>query len=211
MDLNELKEYVIEGKAEETEAFTLKALSEGMEASDIVNNGLIPGMDIVGDKFENREYYMPEMLVSAKAMKRAMVHLKPLLTESGSSSGLRAVCGTVTGDLHDIGVSLVGMMLEGAGFEVIYLGVDKSPSEFLAAMKSNGAHVLCMSALLTTTINNMGTVIQTAKDTGVRDSMKIYVGGAPVTEKFSNQIGANGYRPDAGSAIKMIKKDFEVD
>ena len=208
MDLNELKEHVVLGKSEEAEAFTLKALSEGMEASDIVNNGLIPGMDIVGDKFENREYYMPEMLVSAKAMKKAMALLKPLLTKSGSSSGLRAVCGTVAGDLHDIGVSLVGMMLEGAGFEVIYLGVDKSPSEFLESMKSNEAHVLCMSALLTTTIKNMGAVVQTAIDTGVRDSMKIYVGGAPVTEKFSDQIGADGYRPNAGSAIKMIKKDF---
>ncbi len=125
-----MKEYVVLGKSEEAEAFTLKALSEGMEASDIVNNGLIPGMDIVGDKFENREYYMPEMLVSAKAMKKAMALLKPLLTKSGSSSGLRAVCGTVAGDLHDIGVSLVGMMFR-------YMGWDEAADLTIQTMEKS--------------------------------------------------------------------------
>ena len=142
-------------------------------------------------------------------MKRAMVHIKPLLSSSDQATGLRAVCGTVTGDLHDIGISLVGMMLEGAGFEVIYLGPDNTADQFLDAVKEEKAQVLCMSALLTTTIKNMGSVVQRANELGVRDRVKIYVGGAPVTEKFSNDIGADGYRPDAGSAVKMIKEDLE--
>ncbi|MDP7628164.1 MAG: corrinoid protein [SAR202 cluster bacterium] len=209
MDLAELIEYIVNGNADDAEAFTVEALAAGLEPGDIVNNGLIPGMDIVGDKFQNREYFMPEMLVSARAMKRAMVHIKPLLSSSDQATGLRAVCGTVTGDLHDIGISLVGMMLEGAGFEVIYLGPDNTADQFLDAVKEEKAQVLCMSALLTTTIKNMGSVVQRANELGVRDRVKIYVGGAPVTEKFSNDIGADGYRPDAGSAVKMIKEDLE--
>jgi 5-methyltetrahydrofolate--homocysteine methyltransferase len=208
MDLNELTNYVVEGKVVQAESFTVEALAEGMEPSDILNNGLIPGMDIVGDKFQSREYFMPEMLVSAKAMKQAMIHIKPLLAKSKEKAELTAICGTVVGDLHDIGVSLVAMMLEGAGFEVVLLGSDNTADEFLSAMEKHEAQVLCLSALLTTTINGMATVIDRAKELEVRGKMKIYVGGAPVTDQFSDEIGADGFKPDAASAVKMIKEDM---
>ena len=205
MDLNVLKQFIVEGKSQEAESFTIEALEKGLEAEDIVNNGLIAGMNIVGDKFETREYFMPEMLVAAKAMKTCMVHLNPLLAKSDGSTSVKAICGTVAGDLHDIGISLVGMMLEGAGFEVIYLGPDNSADEFLSAMEEKNATVLCLSALLTTTIKNMSGVIERAKELEVRNRMKIFVGGPPVTTEFSDSIGADGYSPDAASAVRMIK------
>jgi 5-methyltetrahydrofolate--homocysteine methyltransferase len=162
----------------------------------------------VGEKFANLEYFMPEMLVSARAMKRSMALLQPLLTQSDASSSSKAVCGTVQGDLHDIGVSLVGMMLEGAGFEVTYLGPDNTPDQLLEAVEQKGAQVLCMSALLTTTIKHMGATIERAKELEMRGQVKMYVGGAPVTQQFSDDIGADGYRPDAGAAVKMIRADL---
>ncbi|MDP6049541.1 MAG: corrinoid protein [SAR202 cluster bacterium] len=207
MDLEKLTKYVVEGKSDDAEAFTIEALSKGMNPKDILNKGLIPGMDIVGDKFQSREYFMPEMLVSAKAMKKAMTHIKPLLSSSDTKSNFRVICGTVSGDLHDIGISLVGMMLEGAGFEVIYLGPDNTADDFISAMEEKKAQVLCMSALLTTTIKNMEITIQKAKELEVRHRMRIYVGGAPVTKEFASHIGADGYKPDAASAAKMIKKE----
>ncbi|MDP6402274.1 MAG: corrinoid protein [SAR202 cluster bacterium] len=210
MDLSEVTRYVIEGEAEAAEEWTLKALEEGMDPLVIVNQGLIPGMDVVGEKFQNREYYMPEMLVSARAMKMSMAHIKPLLAQSQSSSGLKAICGTVKGDLHDIGVNLVGMMLEGAGFEVIHLGPDNSPDKFLEAAEEKGAQVIILSALLTTTIKNMKATIDRAKELEMRDRVKIFVGGAPVTDDFAKEIGADGYAPDAGSAAKMIKQHLGV-
>ena len=210
MDLSEVSRYVVEGMADEAEEWTRRALKEGMEPSVIVNRGLIAGMDVVGEKFQNREFFMPEMLVAARAMKRSMALLKPLLIQSDSSSGLRAVCGTVQGDLHDIGVTLVGMMLEGAGFEVTNLGPDNTPDMFLQAVEEREAQVLCMSALLTTTIKSMKSTIDRAVELEMRNRVKIYVGGAPVTEEFAREIGADGYRPDAGSAVKMIKEDLGV-
>ena len=210
MDLSELVRFVVEGDADNAESFTLEALAQGIPAGDIVNTGLIPGMDIVGEKFTSREYFMPEMLVSARAMKRAMEHLRPLLVQSDGKTGPTAVCGTVTGDLHDIGISLVGMMLEGAGFEVIYLGPDNTADQFLDAMEKENAQVLCISALLTTTIINMKGVVERAKERKIRNQMKIYVGGAPVTEKFAKDIESDGYRPDAGQGVKMIKEDLSL-
>ncbi len=210
MDLGELSRYIVEGKADEVGEWTRRALEEGMEPAVIVNKGLIPGMDVVGDRFQNREYFMPEMLVAARAMKRSMALLKPLMAGSADSSGLRAVCGSVQGDLHDVGVSLVAMMLEGAGFEVTFLGPDNPPDAFLRTVDEKGAQVLCMSALLTTTIKNMKATIDRAVELEMRDRVKIYVGGPPITEEFAREIGADGYRPDAGSAVKMIKADLGV-
>ena len=210
MDLDEVSRYIIQGKVDEAEDWIRRALEEGMEPVVIVNKGLIPGMDVVGDKFQNREYFMPEMLVPARAMKKSMALLKPLLATGEDSTALRAVCGTVQGDLHDIGVSLVGMMLEGAGFEVTYLGPDNTPDGFLEAVDEKGAQVLLMSALLTTTIKNMKATIDRAVELEMRHQVKIYVGGPPVTEQFAREIGADGYRPDAGSAVKMIKADLGI-
>ncbi len=210
MDLGDVSRYVIEGMADEAEEWTRQALEEGMAPMVIINQGLIPGMDVVGEKFRNREYYMPEMLVASRAMKKSMALLKPLLTEADNSAGLRAICGTVQGDLHDIGVSLVGMMLEGAGFAITYMGTDVPPDVFLDTVEEKQAQVLCLSALLTTTIKNMKDVIDLAKEREMRDQVKIYVGGAPVTHKFADDIEADGYSPDAGSAVKMIREQLGI-
>ena len=205
MDPKEVSKYVIEGDNKAAEDWTRQALEDGMDPVSIINEGLIPGMDVVGEKFQSREYFMPEMLVAARAMKASMALVKPLLSESETSSNLRAVCGTVQGDLHDIGVNLVGMMLEGAGFEVIHLGPDVTPDRFLEAVEENHAQVLCLSALLTTTIKNMKATIDLAVELEMRDQVRIYVGGAPVTDEFAQEIGADGYASDAGSAVKMIR------
>ncbi len=210
MDLNEVSQFIIEGRGDEAEDWTKRALEEGMAPMTIINEGLIPGMDVVGEKFQNREFYMPEMLVAAKAMKRSTALLKPLLVDTDDSAGLKAVCGTVQGDLHDIGVSLVGMMLEGAGFDVIYLGPDNTADMLLDAVEEHSAQVLCMSALLTTTIKQMEATIERAAEREIRSLVKIYVGGAPVTQAFADEIGADGYRSDAGAAIKMIKQDLGI-
>ncbi len=210
MDLSEVSKYVIEGMADEAEEWTKKAIAEGMEPAVIVNEGLIPGMDVVGEKFASLEYFMPEMLVSARAMKKSMALLQPLLTQSDRATGNRAICGSVQGDLHDIGVSLVGMMLEGAGFEVTYLGSDNTPDQLLDAVEEKGAQVLCMSALITTTLKNMKATVDRATELEIRNKVLMYVGGAPVTQDFADQIGANGYRPDAGGAVAMIRADLEA-
>jgi len=210
MDLEELSHHVVVGDAEAAEEWTRRALEESMDPQVIVNQGLIPGMDVVGEKFQEREYFMPEMLVAARAMKTAMKLIKPLLTQNDDDTGLRAVCGTVQGDLHDIGVNLVGMMLEGAGFDVIHLGPDVTPDVFLETVEEKGAQVLCLSALLTTTIKNMKATIDRAIELEMRDRVKIYVGGAPVTDEFAREIGADGYASNAGAAVKMIKADMEI-
>ncbi len=210
MDLSEVRQYIVDGDSEAAEDWTRRALEEGMDPKVIINQGLIPGMDVVGDKFQNREYFMPEMLVAARAMKASMALVKPLIAQSDGSPGLRVVCGTVQGDLHDIGVNLVGMMLEGAGFEVFHLGPDVPPDEFLKIVDEKGAQVLLLSALLTTTIKNMKLTIDRAEELEMRNRVKIYVGGAPVTHEFAREIGADGYAPDAGSAVKMIKEHLGV-
>ncbi len=210
MNLEELSSHIVDGNADAAVDWTRRALDDGMDPMVIVNQGLIPGMDIVGEKFQNREYFMPEMLVAARAMKAAMVLIKPLIAASGDEGGLRAVCGTVQGDLHDIGVNLVGMMLEGAGFEVIHLGPDVTPDRFLEVVEEKQAQVLCLSALLSTTIKSMKRTIDRAQELELRNSVKIYVGGAPVTSAFASEIGADGFAPDAGSAVKMIKKDLGI-
>lgn len=181
------------------------SLDEGIPAKDILNRGLIAGMDIVGEKMENQEMFIPEVLMAAKAMSESVAILKPLLADEGVSARGSVVIGTVKGDLHDIGKNLVAMMCESAGFEVHNVGVDIEPENFITAVKEKNADILMLSALLTTTMPMMTKTIESLKETGLRDSIKIMVGGAPVSQKFADEIGADGYAPDAGSAAKMAK------
>jgi 5-methyltetrahydrofolate--homocysteine methyltransferase len=206
MDTAEIKDFIILGNAKEAEDWTRKALDEGMDALTIVNEGLIPGMDVVGEKFKNYEYYMPEMLISSRAMKASMALLNPLLAGREGVHVGKAVIGTVQGDLHDIGKNLVGMMLEGAGFEVIDLGNDVAGDAFLKAVEESGAELVCLSALLTTTMPEMGTVIKQVQDAELGSSVKIMVGGAPVTQRFASEIGADGFAADAGTAVEKAKE-----
>ncbi len=181
-------------------------LDQGILASFILNNILIPGMDAVGEKMESGEMFIPEVLMSAQAMGQAVEILKPLLGDGESSSAGKVVIGTVKGDLHDIGKNLVSMMMESAGFEVVDLGVDIEAARFVAAVKEENADILALSALLTTTMPMLQKTMDAIMESGIRDQVKIIVGGAPVTQSFADEIGANGYAPDAGSASKLAKQ-----
>jgi 5-methyltetrahydrofolate--homocysteine methyltransferase len=184
-------------------------LEEGVPASQILKEGLIAGMDIVGEKMENEDLFIPEVLMSAKAMAGAIALLKPQLAEEEVEAVGKVVIGTVKGDLHDIGKNLVVMMLESVGFEVYDLGVDVPPAKFVAAVKEKGANLLGLSALLTTTMPMMRQTLDAVKAGGLRDHVKVLVGGAPVTQNFATDIGADGYAPDAGSAARMAKALLE--
>jgi 5-methyltetrahydrofolate--homocysteine methyltransferase len=203
--LEQIRASVIEGNAKGTEAQVQQALDEGLPAEEILNAALIPAMGEVGAKFEEGEYFVPEMLISARAMQAGLKLLKPLLAESGTEPIGKVAIGTVKGDLHDIGKSLVAMMLEGAGFEIVDLGVDVTPEKFVDAVK-NGVNVVAMSALLTTTMPNMSNTIKAITDAGLRDRVHIMIGGAPVTESYAKQIGADGYAPDASSAVRKARE-----
>ncbi|MBC8180412.1 corrinoid protein [candidate division KSB1 bacterium] len=203
--LENLSTNLISGKAEETKIFTKQALDEGVTPKDVLNNGLLVGMSEVGRRFKNNEFYVPEVLIAARAMKGAMAILKPLLAETGVEPVAKISIGTIKGDLHDIGKNLVGMMLEGGGFEVIDLGVDVTPDKFIASVKEQGAQVIGMSALLTTTMINMKDTVKALEDADLRNSVKIVIGGAPVTDSYATEIGADGYAPDAASAVDVIK------
>jgi 5-methyltetrahydrofolate--homocysteine methyltransferase len=174
-------------------------------AEVILKDGLIKAMAEVGRLFEENEYFVPEMLVSARAMQSGLNLLKPLLAASGAEPAGRVVIGTVKGDLHDIGKNLVAMMLEGAGFEVIDLGTDVSPEKFVKAVVDNKASIIGMSALLTTTMPSMSNTIKALEEAGIRDQVKVMIGGAPVTDGFAKQVGADGYSPDASSAVRLAK------
>jgi 5-methyltetrahydrofolate--homocysteine methyltransferase len=206
MDLKELSGYVIEGNAKGAGEFTQKAIDEGIDPLTIVNEGLIPGMDVVGVKFKSFEYYLPEVLVSARAMKTAMALVTPLLADRRESAAGRVVIGTVKGDLHDIGKNLVGMMMEGAGFEVTDLGTDVEPEAFVKAAEDNNANVVCLSALLTTTMSMMKNTIELFNESELRQQVKIMIGGAPITENYADNIGADGYAPEAASAVEKAKE-----
>jgi len=203
--LSELAENVIRGQAPKTEELTRKALDQGIVPGDILNKGLIAGMGVVGEKFKNNEFYVPEVLIAARAMKAGMSILRPKLVEAGVEPVGTFVIGTVKGDLHDIGKNLVAMMLEGAGFEVIDLGVDVTPEKYLETIKEKNVQAIGMSALLTTTMVNMKSTIEALHDGGIRDNIKIVVGGAPLTQKYADEIGADGYAPDAASAVELVK------
>jgi 5-methyltetrahydrofolate--homocysteine methyltransferase len=204
--LEDLKESVIDGNEKKVIEYTQKALDEGIDLEKILNDGFIPGMDVVGSKFQANEIYVPEMLISAKAMKAGMKILEPLLTEAGIEPIGKVVIGTVKGDLHDIGKNLVAMMLEGGGFEVIDAGVDVTPQKFMDLIKENKPDILGLSALLTTTMSEIRKVIDAFRESGLRDDIKIIVGGAPLNEDYAKEVGADGYSPDAASAVFMAKK-----
>ncbi len=200
--LDEIRESVIEGNVNTTTSGVEQALAEGVEAATILNTALIPAMTEVGQRFESGESFVPDMLIAARAMQAGLSLLKPLLVEGGVEPiGIVAV-GTVRGDLHDIGKNLVAMMLEGAGFAINDLGVDVAPEIFVEAVR-DGAGVVAMSALLTTTIPSMKTTIEALESAGVRDQVKVMVGGAPVTQAYAEQIGADGYSADASSAVRV--------
>ena len=203
--LEDLKENVIAGNESKVLEYTQKALEEGVGLEKILNDGFIPAMDVVGSRFQANEIYVPEMLISAKAMKAGMKILEPLLTKAGIEPIGKVVIGTVKGDLHDIGKNLVSMMLEGAGFEVIDAGVDVSAQKFMDLVKENNANILGLSALLTTTMVEIKNVIDAFKENGLRDDLKIIVGGAPVNADYAKEIGADGYSPDAASAADLAK------
>lgn len=206
MDYAALSEAVIEGNAERVKEMVQAALEEGQSARDILDRALIPAMDVVGEKFQRQEFYIPEMLVAARAMQAGLGLLKPRLTEQQSRARGRVVIGTVAGDLHDIGKNLVGMMMQGAGFEVIDLGTDVKPATFVEAAQSHRPDFLMMSALLTTTMPSMKATIDALEAAGVRGSVRVAVGGAPVTPDFAAEIGADFYAPDAASAAAKARE-----
>jgi 5-methyltetrahydrofolate--homocysteine methyltransferase len=204
-ELNELSVAIINGDMEEARKLTQALLDQGLPAGKIVSEGLIPGMNEVGRLFKACEYYVPEVLISARAMKSSMELVRPLLTGADSLKMGKVVIGTVQGDLHDIGKNLVAMMLEGAGFEVVDLATDVSPAKFVEAVKQHKPRVVAMSALLTTTMTAMKSTIEALKEAGVRTDIKVMVGGAPVTERFAHEIGADGYAPEAATATDVAK------
>ena len=204
--LQQLAESVINGKAPDAERLTHELLDEGLTPSDVLNKGLIVGMDEVGRRFRNNEFYVPEVLIAARAMKAGMKILRPLLAETGVKPMARIAIGTVKGDLHDIGKNLVGMMLEGAGFEVVDLGVDVSSDKFMQVVKESKADAIGMSALLTTTMVNMNSTLKEFEKQGIRNQVKVVIGGAPVTQNYADEIGADGYASDAASAVALLKE-----
>ena len=201
-----IKETVLKGKVGEIADLVRGALDEGVPPQEIIDQGLIVGMDEVGVRFKNDEIFIPEVLVSAKTMHTGMEILRPLLEGTGGKSAGKVVLGTAKGDLHDIGKNLVGMMFQGAGFEVVDLGVDQSAESFVEAVRSKGAQVVAMSALLTTTMTEMAGVIEALKQAWLRDRVKVMVGGAPVSQEFADSIGADGYAPDAATAVEKLKE-----
>jgi len=206
VDLKSISENLINGKAPKVKELVQQALNEAVEPSKILKEGLIAGMDIVGAKFKAGEFYIPEVLIAARAMHSGMEILKPQLIKSGAKSSGRFAVGTVKGDVHDIGKNLVAMMMEGAGFEIIDLGTDVSPEQFVDAAKNKGVQVIGMSSLLTTTMPVMRVTIEALKIAGLKDKIKTIIGGAPVTQSYADEIGADAYASDAASAVDKVKE-----
>jgi len=200
-DLQALADAVINGNRDATAKLTQEAVDGGTPVGDILNQGLIAGMNVVGDRFKKNEFYVPEVLIAARAMHSGMDIIKPLIAEAGIESKGKVAIGTVKGDLHDIGKNLVAMMLEGGGYDVIDLEVDVAPEKFVAAVQDQGAQVIALSALLTTTMPAMKDTIDALAAAGLRDKAKVMIGGAPVTQNYADEIGADGYAPDAASAV----------
>lgn len=205
MDIKEIYQNVVDGDAEAVSSGVKAALEAGVAPEEILNQGLIAAMDEVGRLFEEGELFVPEMLIAARAMQGGLNLLKPHLAKADVKSAGKVAIGTVKGDLHDIGKNLVAMMLEGAGFEVKDLGVDVTPEAFVQAVQE-GAQVIGMSALLTTTMSNMEATVQALKAAGLRDKVKVMIGGAPVTQEYANKIGADGFAADASSATRMARQ-----
>jgi 5-methyltetrahydrofolate--homocysteine methyltransferase len=204
--LQKVSEELQRGNFREVPKLVQEALDSGVSPSKILNDGLVAGMDVVGEKFRKDEFFIPEVLIAARAMHAGMEILRPKLVETGAKLAGKIVLGTVKGDLHDIGKNLVGMFLEGGGFQVIDVGIDVPTEKFVEAVKSHQPNVLGLSALLTTTMPKMREIIESLIKAGVRNSVKVIVGGAPVTEKFSKEIGADGYAADGASAVEKIRE-----
>ena len=205
-NITQIKEATIAGNMPQVIELTDLALKTGVGPEDLIQQGFIPAMEVVGDKFATGEIYVPEMLLAARAMKAALDKVKPLLVGKEIKTLGKAVIGTVQGDMHDIGKNLVAMMFEGSGFEVIDLGVDVLPDEFIDAVKNHSPDLIGLSALLTTTMNSMEMTIVKLVEAGLRDGVKVLVGGAPVSQLFADEIGADGYAANAGEAVKLAKK-----
>jgi 5-methyltetrahydrofolate--homocysteine methyltransferase len=206
IDLKPLYDAIVAGDAKTARATTEQALTEGIEPLTLVMDHMAPAMSEVGRRFECNDYFVPELLLSARAMKSAMELIRPLLTASGAQPLARVAIGTVKGDLHDIGKNLVAAMLEGGGFEVIDLGVNVTPEQFVKTVKEKNANVVALSALLTTTMPSMKTTIDALQQAGVRQQVKVIIGGAPITQKYADEIGADGYSDNAAEAVNLTKK-----
>src|SRR5665213_2077381 len=196
---------ILNGNAKQAYAATQAALAAGAEPMTLIQDSMVPAMDAVGKLFECEEYFVPELLLAGRAMKTSMELLKPLLSASGQRMAVRVIIGTVKGDLHDIGKNIVASMLEGSGFEVIDLGADVSPESFVAAVRERQPHIVCMSALLTVTMPAMKTTIAALENAGVRNQVKVLIGGAPVTSQYAKEIGADGYSENASGAVSLVK------
>ncbi|MCX8082717.1 MAG: corrinoid protein [bacterium] len=207
--LTGIKESVISGNAGKTKELVDKAVKENIDVARILNEGLIAGMNVVGVKFKNNEFYVPEVLIAARAMHAGMGIIEPLIAKAGIKPLAKVAIGTVKGDLHDIGKNLVIMMWKGAGFEVEDLGIDVPPEKFVEAAQK-GAKVLGLSALLTTTMVAMKDVIEALKSAGIRQQVKVVIGGAPITQSYADEIGADGYAPDAASAVDKVKELLSI-
>ena len=204
--LNDISEFLQKGRAKNVKALVEEALQQGIDPKEILNDGLLSAMMIVGGKFKNGEVFVPEVLVAARAMNAGLSVLEPYLIEAGNEPVGKAVIGTVKGDMHDIGKNLVAMMLKGAGFEIYDLGTDVDADTFIGKAEEVNADIICMSALLTTTMTYMQTVVDTLKERKLRDKYIVMVGGAPVSEEFAKQVGADYYTPDAASAAEVARK-----
>jgi len=206
MDLKEIADNLIKGKAPEVKELVQRAIDEGEDVEKVLNEGLVAGMSVVGAKFKANEFYVPEVLIAARAMKAGMGILRPILADKNIKGVGRVVLGTARGDLHDIGKNLVAMMLEGAGFEIIDLGVDVSPEKFIETAREKKADLVGLSALLTTTMPSMKDVVKAVGDSDLKSKVKVFIGGAPVTQSYADEIGADGYAPDAASAVDEAKQ-----
>ena len=206
--LADLHDAILTGDAKKAHASTQAAIEAGMGAMELISGAMVPAMDEVGRLFEAEEYFVPELLLAGRAMKSAMELLRPLMVASGQKLGTRVVIGTVKGDLHDIGKNIVASMLEGSGLDVTDLGADVTPEKFVSAVHEKQPQVVCMSALLTVTMPAMKTTIEALKAAGVRERVKVLVGGAPVTSQYANEIGADGYSDNASSAVTLVKSLF---
>ena len=208
--LQQIYDHILNGDAKQTAAAVQQGLDQGIEPGQILSEAMVAAMAEVGRLFEEGEYYVPEMLIAARAMQSGLAVLKPNLVKANYKPVARVAIGTVKGDLHDIGKNLVGMMLEGASFEILDLGTDVPPDKYIAAVKEQGATLIAMSALLTTTMPNMRTTIDALKAAGVRDQVKVMIGGAPVTEAYAREIGADGYSADASKAVSLARSLVEA-
>lgn len=204
--MNRLKEAILRGDSKSAIAVTKEAILENADPMELVTNYMIPAMDEVGRRFECQEYFVPELLIAARAMKGALELIRPQLTARGAVSAGTVVIGTVRGDLHDIGKNLVASMLEGAGFDVYDLGTDVTPQKFLAEARAKNAKIVALSALLTTTMTSMKSVIEEFQKEGIRERFKFIIGGAPVTQEFATQIGADGYGENANGAVALARR-----